>query len=125
MKVDIVQHRNAKAICPTLYCGRQASFRRDWQSNMKLGNPHSIGRCKCGKTHSRAEAILAYEDDLLFQHRLPGHVKTIKYIAKRCIEQGYEHIQLSCFCAPKACHCRIIRREVLREYQRLTELNLT
>ena len=124
MKISIVQHRTAKAVCPTLYCGRAASYSRDWQSNMKLGNPHTIGRCPCGETHSRGEACLAYEQDLLFKDRLPGHVKTIAYIAKRCIDQGYAHIQLACFCAPKPCHCTTIKREILREVQRLTELNL-
>ena len=126
MKISIVQHRTAKAVCPTLYCGRAASYCRDWQSDMKLGNPHNIGKCSaCGKTHSRGDACLAYENDLVWRKKLPEHMRRIEYIAKRCVDKGYTHIQLACFCSPKPCHCRTIKREIMREVKRLTELPLT
>lgn len=72
-----------------VYCGRPS----------KWGNPHVVGRCSCGKVHSRREAILLFEQ---FWNSDAGAMLRVQAL------QELKDKVLGCWCAPTPCHVQII-----------------
>lgn len=92
----------------TLYCGRSTGRIPNWMWNVNLGNPFSVSQ------YGRGTCIAKYEKALM-SGQLRAHERRINKIAKRIQAQGYKHIQLACWCAPKSCHCDIIKQHILRQ----------
>lgn len=79
-----------------IYCGRPT----------KWGNPHHVGRCPCGKVHSRVEAIQLFRE---YWHSDAGAMLRVAAITELVDKV------LGCWCVPAPCHVQVIA-EYVNEY---------
>jgi hypothetical protein len=89
MPATVVHHRDRHLYLNYVYCGRPS----------KWGNPHQVGRCSCGKVHSRAEAIHLFN---VFWNSDDGAMLRVAAL------QELADKTCGCWCAPKPCHVQII-----------------
>lgn len=66
-----------------------------------LGNPHRVGKCPCGETHGRKEAIRLYKR--YFWERVNRDQ------AFRIEVMGLQGKRVACFCKPQDCHLDIVK----------------
>lgn len=76
-----------------------------------LGNPFSV------HDYGRAVSIYKYEGRLFSLAPDSREWRTIRNLARKLILG--ESVQLFCWCAPKACHAEVIKREVLKTVRML------
>ena len=73
-----------------IYCGRPS----------KLGNPYNMKN-----EGQRNKVIQQFREDKQCQ-------KICNELSIYVLEKGLHMLELGCFCAPKACHCDVIKQRV-------------
>lgn len=91
------------------YCGREASRPKEVSgiyAATALGNPYLMS-----EEEHRPNVIFRYKQWLIHQMESDGAVsKNIGYIVGELKEK--KEVRLACFCAPKACHCDMIKEMI-------------
>lgn len=102
-RIQVVNVRSMEPNAPgVVYCGREWA---GWNESILANDNHAPG-------DDRATRIKKFKADLWRDIRMNGPMRQELTKLQRRLEQG-ETISLGCWCAPKACHCEVIRAALL------------
>lgn len=93
-----------------VFCGRLESWNRVKSPGAMVYG--GIGNLYTEARYGRGTCIAMFEKTLHQRHREHQWWETI-YRCADYVKRGGD-VRLWCYCAPKACHCDVIRREILR-----------